>query len=156
MSIRRWFVKSSYEDLWKRKVCVKFAPHRVTDDQKQQRLVPRHRPDLSRQYHLLYCIFLFPKEKTTLKGRSFRMLKTLRKMWWPNWTLFLWRPLLTIFKTFLSDSTNVFKWAEITLNRNITIFYFLVFFFHTSLGTLLLPEHILPLKLVCFVGFTQE
>jgi hypothetical protein len=29
--------------------------------------------------------------KTALKERSFRMLKTLRKTWWPNWTLFVWK-----------------------------------------------------------------
>jgi hypothetical protein len=47
---------------------------------------------------------------------------------------------------------------EITLNRNVTVIYFLeifIYFFHTSLGTLL-PEQGLPLKLVCFVGFAQE
>jgi hypothetical protein len=38
----------------------------------------------------------------------------------------------------LNDATNVFKWEEITLNRNKTIFYFLVFFisFFTSVRDL--------------------
>jgi hypothetical protein len=30
-------------------------------------------------------------------------------MWWPNWALFLWRPLLTAFKNVLNDSTYVLK-----------------------------------------------
>jgi hypothetical protein len=43
------------------------------------------------------------------KERGFRMLKALRKTWWPNWMLFLWRPLLTVFKNFLNDAAVVFK-----------------------------------------------
>jgi hypothetical protein len=31
------------------------------------------------------------------------MLKTLRKKWRLNWTLFLWRPLLTVFKKFFKS-----------------------------------------------------
>jgi hypothetical protein len=44
--------------------------------------------------------------------------------------------LLTVFKNFLNDATNVFKYEEITLNANKTILEFLVFF-HRSPGTLL-------------------
>jgi hypothetical protein len=49
-------------------------------------------------------------------------------------------PLLAVFKNFLNDSTNVFKLAEISLNINKTVLYFLVFFylfFRNSPGTLL-------------------
>jgi hypothetical protein len=43
----------------------------------------------------------------------------------------------------LNSSTNAMKWTEITLNRNETVFDFLVFFifFHTSSGTLL-QDHV--------------
>jgi hypothetical protein len=49
----------------------------------------------------------------------------------------------TLFKNFLNNSTNAFKLAQITLNCNTKICYFLVFcfFFDTSPGTLL-PDHI--------------
>jgi hypothetical protein len=44
------------------------------------------------------------------------------------------------FRNSLNGSTNIFRLAEITLNRNKTIFYFIVIFylfFHTNAGTLL-------------------
>jgi hypothetical protein len=53
---------------------------------------------------------------------------TLRKKWRPNWTLLLWKPLF-LFNNFLYDATNLFKFVEITLNRNKTIFYLFVFLF---------------------------
>jgi hypothetical protein len=52
--------------------------------------------------------------------------------------------LATVSRNFLKNSTHIFKWAEITLSRNKTIFDFLVFFimfFLTSPGTLL-PDHL--------------
>jgi hypothetical protein len=52
----------------------------------------------------------------------------------------LWMPLLNVFKNFLNDKTNVFKWAKIKLNRNKTNLYFLLFcyfLFHTSSGNVL-------------------
>jgi hypothetical protein len=50
--------------------------------------------------------------------------------------------LLIVFKNVLEDSTNAFKWAEITLNKSKTI-YLIVFylFFHTRPRTLL-PDHV--------------
>jgi hypothetical protein len=59
-----------HEDLWNRKICAKFIPHRLIDEQKLQRLImPRLHPD---NHSFLNSISSFI---------SFRMLKTLRKMW---------------------------------------------------------------------------
>jgi hypothetical protein len=82
-----------HEDLCQRKSCTKFTPHRLMDEQKQHRLAPCEGFIHTRQdnHNFLYCIFLFPKMTAALKGK--KTLKILREMWWPNWTLFLWRPL---------------------------------------------------------------
>jgi hypothetical protein len=87
----------------------------------------------------LIAFFSFLRWKIPSKEICFRMFKTLRKTWWPNWTPFLRMPLLTVFRNLLNDSTIVFKLAEINLDRNKTflfpcIFYF---FFCISPGTLL-------------------
>jgi hypothetical protein len=51
--------------------------------------------------------------------------------------------LLIVFKNFLDDSTNSFKWAEITLNKNKTIFISLYFYFSFHIRPRnLLPDHV--------------
>jgi hypothetical protein len=68
-----------HEDLWK-KISTKFIPNRLTDEQKQWGFTSCQ--DFIQTYHdntnFLEYIFLFPKVKTALKERGFRMLKTLR------------------------------------------------------------------------------
>jgi hypothetical protein len=53
--------------------------------------------------HQCYSPYLAPADffsfllwKLPSKERGFRMFKTSSKTWWPNWTLFLWRPLSTV------------------------------------------------------------
>jgi hypothetical protein len=59
----------------------------------------------------LDCIFSFLRWKLHSKERGFRMLKTFRETWSPNWTLFLLRHFPTDFKNFLNESTNILIWA---------------------------------------------
>jgi hypothetical protein len=73
----------------------------------------------------LCCIFLFPKAKTALRGKRFQNAEEKRDGRTECVSL---QALLAVFKTFLRDSTNIFKWAQITLKKK-TIFYFLVFVF---------------------------
>jgi hypothetical protein len=82
--------------------------------------------------NFLDCIFSFLRRKLPSKERGSRMLKTLRKL------RFHWRPLPTLFRNFLNDSINVFKYAEIPLNRYKLIF---IYSFHTSSETVL-PDHV--------------
>jgi hypothetical protein len=69
------------EDLRKRKICAKFVPHRLTDEQKQRRLTACQDVIQTCQDSPKFfdSIFLLRKVETALKGRGFRMLKILKK-----------------------------------------------------------------------------
>jgi hypothetical protein len=66
-------------NLWNRKIYAKFVPHKLMDEQKQQRLTSYAKTSskLVKTIPLLDCIFYFLKRKLPTKGRGFRMLKTL-------------------------------------------------------------------------------
>jgi hypothetical protein len=48
----------------------------------------------------LITFFSFLRWELHSKERGFTMLDILRKTWWPNWALFVWTPLLIVFKIF--------------------------------------------------------
>jgi hypothetical protein len=79
-----------------------YARERPT--QSSSHMMPRLHPYLSEQSQFSWMHFLAPK---VLRGKSFRMLKTLRRMWRPKWTLFPWL-LPTVF------------WKRLFLNRSNT------------------------------------
>jgi hypothetical protein len=121
-----------HEDLLKRKICAKFVPHRLTEEQKQRRLTSCQGFVQTCQDNasFLYCIFIFPKVKTALKGKRFQDVEDIKK----NVTaelkaVLFWRPLLTVFKNILNDSKHLLKLAEITLNRKTKQFF--IYFFIT-------------------------
>jgi hypothetical protein len=68
--------------------------------------------------------FIFPTVKNALKGKRFQDAGDIKK----NVPTEM-KPLLTVFGTFSKDATNLLKEAEIALNRNTAIFYFLNFFY---------------------------
>jgi hypothetical protein len=79
-----------YEDLWKRKICTKFAPHRLTNEQKQHRLascqsfIHTHQDN----HCFLYCILLFPKmtrwQLPSKERRHWRYCEMLRVLLTPT------------------------------------------------------------------------
>jgi hypothetical protein len=85
---------------------------------------------------------------------SSRLVETipifLRKPRRPNRMLFLWRPLQTIFKSFLNNSTNVFKLTENDLNSNKTIFVSLHFLLLSSQQSWNFTAR--PCKIECYIS----
>jgi hypothetical protein len=66
--------------------------------------------------------------KTGLKGKRFQDNENIKRNVTAELNAVFCRPLLTVFKIFLYDSTHVLKLAEITLSINKTVSEFLVFF----------------------------
>jgi hypothetical protein len=66
--------------------------------------------------------------ETALKGKRFQEVEGIEINMTPELSAVIWRRLLTVFRNFLNYATNVFKWKEITLNTNNTIFYLIVYF----------------------------
>jgi hypothetical protein len=87
----------------------------------------------------LYWILSFLRWKLLSKERGFRMLNTLRNTWRQNWTLFLQRPMLTVFKNFLNDATMYSSGRRLlwTVIKQFFISVYFYVFFHTSPGTLM-------------------
>jgi hypothetical protein len=67
-----------HEDLWKRKICPKYVPRRLKDEQKQRRLTSCQNFLKTCQYSLSFldCIFSFLTWKLPSMEGGFRMLKT--------------------------------------------------------------------------------
>jgi hypothetical protein len=89
---------------------------------------PPYSPDLTQA-----VFFFFPTVKTALKGKRFQ-----------DWTLFLRRPLLTVFKNFLNDATNYSSrrrllWIEI--KQILITLYSLFIFSHQSQNFIAWPHN---------------
>jgi hypothetical protein len=98
--------------------------HRHTDEQTLRRLVSRQ--DFIQtcqdnpQFSLLH--FLFRNVENALKGTRFQDAEGITISMTTELNAILGRRLLTVSKNILNDSTNIFKWTEITLNTNKSIF----------------------------------
>jgi hypothetical protein len=70
-----------HEDLLKRKISAKFVSHRLTEEQKQQRLTSCQDFIQTNQDNasFLDCIFIFPEVKTALKGKRFQDVEDIKK-----------------------------------------------------------------------------
>jgi histone-lysine N-methyltransferase SETMAR len=53
--------------------------------------------------------FLFSTVKTSIKGKRFQDVEDIKKNATAELNSVSWRPMLTVFKNFLNDATNVFK-----------------------------------------------
>jgi hypothetical protein len=129
-----------HEDLRKRRICRKFVPHRLTDEQKKRRLTScqNFMQICQDSPRFICCIFLFPKVKTALKGKRFQDVEGI-KIYLRVKLNAVSLEAFAVSKNVLNDSKNLFKLAKITLNTNKTIFDFLIFIiysFLTSSGTL--------------------
>jgi hypothetical protein len=115
------------EDLRKRKIYTKFFPSRLTGEQKQRRLTSCQNffQTCQGSPNFLIEFFSFLRWKLPSEERGFRMLKIFIKTWRSNWTPFLLE--VTVFENSWTIQTNVFRWSEVTLNGNRTIFDFIFF-----------------------------
>jgi hypothetical protein len=83
------------------------------------------------------------KGKTTLKGKRFHNAEDIKKNVTTKLNVVPLKTSDNCFQNFLNNPTHVFKYVEITLNRNKTIFYFLVFFlFSLQSGNFIARPHI--------------
>lgn len=106
-------------DLWKRKICTKFAPHRLMDEQKKHRLTSCQGFIHTRQdnHSFLYCTFLFPKMTTALKGK--KALKILRKTWQPNWMMVLQIFMEALMNCEIKNRPGIFKHLQFSFSRTV-------------------------------------
>jgi hypothetical protein len=102
-----------HEDLRKKKICARFVPHRLTSCQGFIQTC---------QDNFIYGVFLFPRVKNVFKGKRFQDVEDIKKNVTVELNAVTLEAFTDCFQKMFNDSANVFKLAEINLNRNIFLY----------------------------------